>query len=569
MDTQKRNFSTFLVIILFIFALGFAFCSKAKKEEEAGKMRELRKLPDIQKRLAKYAPTEITCDEKILNEEQKRVLEKLILAAKCIDNIFWKQAYHEGLALKKELEKSTSAADKDYLHFLKINFGPFDRQDENRPFIGSLQKPLGAGFYPPDLSKEEFEEFIKQHPEIKGEFESPYTVIKRKEGKLFAIPYNEEYREDLKPAAKALSEASELSSNLSLKKYLSQRAQDLLSNNYYQSDCLWIDLKDNLVEIVIGPYEVYEDNLNGLKAAYESFVYVNDLVEMKKIKGYLDYLDEMQQNLPVEQKYKEQKVKGLESPLNVVIEVFTAGDAKAGIQTSAFVLPNDEKVREEKGTKKVFLKNVMEAKFRKCLIPVSERILSSEDMSFVSFEAYFNEIILHEICHALGTNYITLPDGTKTTVNKALKDLYSPLEEAKADIVGLYNVQLLMEKGWIPKEKEKEIYITFLAGIFRSLRFGAREAHGLATLIQFNFLREKGAFVFDPESKKFKVNWGKIKDSVKELAREFLLLQGKGNYEEAAQFISRYDQLDELTQETIKALEGIPVDIEPVFTFKF
>jgi len=532
-------------------------------------MSELRKLPDIQKRLAKYAPTEITCDEKILNEEQKRVLEKLILAAKYMDNIFWKQAYHEGLALKKELERSTSAADKDYLHFLKINFGPFDRQDENRPFIGSSRKPLGAGFYPPDLSKEEFEEFIKQHHENKGEFESPYTVIKRKEGKLVAIPYNEEYREDLEPAAKALSEASELSSNLSLKKYLSRRAQDLLSNNYYQSDCLWIDLKDNLAEIVIGPYEVYEDNLNGLKVAYESFVYVNDLEEMKKIKGYLDYLDEMQQNLPVEQKYKEQKVKGLESPLNVVIEVFTAGDAKAGILTSAFVLPNDEKVREEKGTKKVFLKNVMEAKFRKCLIPISERILSAEDMSFVSFEAYFNEIILHEICHALGTNYITLPDGTKTTVNKALKDLYSPLEEAKADIVGLYNVQLLMEKGWIPKEKEKEIYITFLAGIFRSLRFGAREAHGLATLIQFNFLREKGAFVFGPESKKFKVNWEKIKDSVKELAKEFLILQGKGNYEEAAQFISRYDQLDELTQETIKALEGIPVDIEPVFTFKF
>lgn len=571
MYTKRRNFFTFLVIALlilfialFILALGSTFGCKGKKEE-AGKMRELEKLPDIKERLAKYAPTEIGFDEKLLNEEQNKVIKKFILAAEHMDNIFWKQAFHEGLAIKEELERSRDPADKDYLRFLIINFGPFDRQDENRPFIGTSPKPPGAAFYPPDITKEEFQDFVSSHPELKEEFESTYTLIKRKDGELVAVPYNEEYREELEPAARYLREAAEITSNPSLKKYLLQRASDLLSNDYYKSDCLWIDLKDNLVEIVIGPFEVYEDNLNGLKAAYESFVYINDLEEMEKIKGYLNYLDEMQKNLPVEHKYKDQEVAGLSSPLNVVFEVFTAGDTKAGIQTSAFVLPNDERVREEKGTKKVFLKNMMEAKFNKSLIPISKRILTAQDAELVTFYGYFNDVILHEIAHVLGVNYVTLPDGTKVTVNKALKEHYSAIEEAKATIVGLCSIPLLVDKGWIPPEKEKEIYTAYLAGIFRALRFGVTEAHGLATLMEFNFLREKGAFLYDAETEKFRVNKGKIREAVEELARRLLILEGDGSYENAARFIERYGQMDEITKKIIEKLKDIPVDIEPVF----
>jgi hypothetical protein len=564
MASKKRYFPALAAIAFFFLAFCFIPGCKGKKEEGV-KMAQLKKLPDIKERLAKYAPTEITFDQTMLNEEQKEVLNKLIQAAKHMDNIFWKQAYPEGPAMKEALEKSSDPADKDYLRFLTINFGPFDRQDENRPFIGSSAKPAGAGFYPPDMTKEEFQDYIAGHPELKEQLESLYTVIKRKGGELEAVPYNEEYREELEPAAKYLKEAAEITSNPSLKKYLTQRAEDLLSNDYYKSDCLWIDLKDNLVEIVIGPFEVYEDGLNGLKASYESFVYINDRKEMEKIKGYLDFLGEMQKNLPVEQKYKDQEVGGLESPLNVVIEVFTAGDTKAGIQTSAFVLPNDERVREEKGTKKVFLKNMMEAKFQKSLIPISKRVLEEKDAGSVTFYAYFNEIILHEISHVLGVNYVTLPDGTKTTVNKALKENYSPLEEAKADIVGLYNIHLLMERGWIPPEKEKEIYTTYLAGIFRALRFGATEAHGLATLISFNFLREKGAFVYDAATEKFGVNPDRMREAVKELAVRLLTLEGDGSYENARQFISRYGKPDAATEKTIQKLKDIPVDIEPVF----
>lgn len=567
MRIQKNNMCAFIMVFLLIAGLGFISGCKTKKARDEDQLSSLWRAPDIAERLAKYSPTEIAFDKSTLNEEDRKVLDKMVRAARFMDDIFWKQTDPAGLPLKKALEKSREPWAPDYLHFVKINFGPFDLQDENKPFIGSAHKLPGASFYPPDLTKKEFEDYVAAHPEAKEALESPYTIVKRNGNELAAVPYNVEYRKDLEPAARALREAAEITSNPSLKAYLFQRAEDLLSNDYYKSDCLWIDLKDNLVETVIGPFEVYDDNLMGLKASYETFVYINDRAEMEKIKGYLTYLEELQQNLPVEPKYKEQKVSGLESPLNVVLEVFNAGNAKPGIQTSAFVLPNDEKVREEKGTKKVFLKNVMEAKFQKSLIPISERVLSPEDAKLVSFSAYFNEVILHEICHALGLNYIPLPDGTRISVNKALKEYNAAIEEAKADIVGLWSVPLLMERGWISKDKEAEIYTTYLAGMFRSLRFGATEAHGLGTLVQFNYLREKEAFLYDPETERFRVNQGKIRQSVQDLAADFLVIQGKGSYEEAGHLLSRYGKMDEITRKTIQKLADIPVDIEPIFRY--
>ena len=523
------------------------------------------KAPDIQQRLAKFSPTELGADPKLLSEEDRRIVNKLIAAAQVIDDLFWKQSYPAGLALKEQLEKSALPADKDYLRFLQINFGPFDRQDENRPFIGTAAKPSGAAFYPDDLTKREFEDYAAKNPAEREALESPFTVIKREGGKLIPVPYSEVYRPELEKIAAYLREAAALTANASLKSYLNQRAADLLSNDYYESDCLWIDLKDNLPEIVIGPYEVYEDALLGLKASYESYVYLNDREEMKKIRGYLDHLDEMQKQLPVEAKYKAQDVRGLDSPLNVVVELFTAGDAKAGVQTSAFVLPNDEKVREKKGTKKVFLKNMMEAKFSKSLVPISQRVLDPADARKVSFDAYFAEVILHEISHVLGLNYITLPDGTKTTVGKALKDLNTPIEEGKADVVGIANVPLLVAKGLIPKDREDEIYTTYLAGMFRVMRFGATEAHGLGVLLQYNFLREKGGFVYDPAARKFKVDFGKIKDAVRALARELLVLEGDGDYAAVQAFVARYGKVDDITKAVLETLEDIPVDIAPVF----
>lgn len=553
-----------MAIGLLFIGFGLINCCKSKKAEETN-LTQLERVPDIKKRVEQFSPTELTIDENILNEEQKLVIDKLIQASRHIDTIFWKQASSIGLSMKAALEKSVDSSDKDYLEYLKIHYGPFDRLDAHKPFIGTDAKPPGAALYPPDMTKEEFQQFISANPETKQEFESPYTVIRRKNGELTAVPYNEEYKEDLEPAAQLLKEAAEITTNDALKKYLNQRAEDLLSNDYYQSDYDWIDLEGNVVEIVIGPYEVYEDNLMGLKAAYESFVYVNDQKEMKKIQGYIEYLDEMQKNLPVEKKYKDQTVAGLKSPLNVVFEVYTAGDTRAGVQTLAFVLPNDEKVREEKGTKKVMLKNMMEAKFKKALVPISQKVLSPEDAENVSFYAYFNQIILHELCHVLGVNYVTLPDGSKTTVNKVLKENYSAIEESKADVLGIYSIQLLMDKGWIPRETEVEFYTTYLAGIFRALRFGLHEAHGLGTLIQFNFMMKKGAFIYVEDSGQFKLNMDKLKGAIEELAQKLLIIEGDGNYDNTAAFLSEYGRVDPILEKTIEKLEDIPVDIKPIF----
>ena len=561
-----HNFSAVFFILLLLTA-GFYSNCKGKKTPALEKWMATSKVADIQSRLAQFIPTDITFDESLLNEKQKQVLDKLVLAAKEMDKIFWKQASHRGAALKKELEGIEDPSVSDFLRYLEINFGPYDRLDENKPFIGDAAKPPGAGFYPEDMTGESFQEYILNHPEEKEALEDTYTVVKRKEDSLVAVPYNVEYRDDLEPAAQYLRDAAVLTTNASLKEFLNLRAEDLLSNDYYRSDSAWIDLKDNVVEIVIGPFEVYEDALNGLKAAYEAFVYINDFEEMAKIEGYLEFLEEMQTSLPVEQKYKDQDVAGLASPLNVAIEVFTAGDTKAGVQTLAFVLPNDERIREEKGTKKVFLKNVMEAKFNQILVPISQKVLSKEDAENISFWAYFNEVVLHEICHALGVNYVTQPDGTRITVNQALKENYSAIEEAKATVVGLQSIPLLMEKGWIPKDREREIYTTYLAGMFRSMRFGLHEAHGMGTLLQYNFIRDRGGFVYDEAAEQFHVEWDKIKDSITELAQVLLILEGDGNYENVVQFLDRFGHPDELTENLVAKLKDIPVDIAPVYKY--
>ncbi len=572
-DMKRKDCFIFLAAISFLFVSLFTFgCTPKEKAEEAAEMTEIAGhtvVQDIQARVAQFAPTEIAYDENLLNEEQKQVLDKLLMAAEQIDLIFWKQASHVNpMKLVRDLNQSDHPSAPDFLRYLKINFGPYDRLAENKPFIGTDPKPLGAGFYPADMTKEEFESFVQTHPDMKESLESTYTLVRRQDDSLIAIPYNEAYKEDLEIVVTYLREAAAITSDKAFKAYLNQKADDLLSNDYYQGDLQWIDLEGNLLEIVIGPFEVYEDSLMGLKAAYECFVFINDFEEMDKLKAYVDYLGEMQRLLPVEQKYKAAKIEGMASPLNVVIQVFVAGDTKSGVQTLAFVLPNDERIREEKGTKKVFLKNIQEAKFDKVLVPISKNVLAEEDAALISFYAYFTETILHEISHVFGSNYVTLEDGTRTTINKALADKYSAIEECKATIVGMHNVPFLIEKGLIPKEKEQEIYTTYLAGMFRSIRFGAHEAHGLGTLMQLNYHRKTGAFQYDPATHKFSVDQDKIKDSITEMAKKILALEGDGNYDNAVAFITMYGEVDTVIQGLLDSLSDIPVDIEPIYKFE-
>lgn len=364
-------------------------------------------------------------------------------------------------------------------------------------------------------------------------------------------------------ASQLLKEAAEFADNASLKKYLLSRADAFLSNDYYQSDMDWMDLKDHNIEVIIGPYEVYEDEMFNYKASFESFVTIKDPVESKKLEVFGKYLNDIEKNLPLDNKHKDYS-RGTESPIVVANEVFSAGDTKAGVQTLAFNLPNDERVRKAKGSKKVMLKNIHEAKFEKLLKPIAEIVLETEQLNFVTFSAFFNHTLMHEMSHGVGPGFIKV-NGKETEVKKELKETYSTMEECKADILGMYNNIFMIEKGVYSKESENEIWVTFLAGAFRSMRFGIGEAHGGGNAIIYNYLLEKGGFVYDEGKQKVRVDFGKIYPALKDLCKLVLTIQAEGNYTGAKNLMAKY-AVNSPTIETMrKKLEELPVDIKPVF----
>ncbi len=559
-----------IAIILIVFALTIISCSEnqspQKESEEVTMLKEM---------IAKFVPVEIKYDETLLTDREKVVLEKLYRASKIIDELFLEQVYIENDQIKSDLISDLSNKSllnknpelklelEHKLELFNIMFGPFDRLEDNKPFIGKNTKPLGANFYPVDMSKEEFEKRIKDNPDDEKAFTSEFTIIRRDNGKLVAIPYSEYYKDKLTAASNLLKEAAEYSDNPSLKKYLLSRADAFLSNDYYQSDMDWMDLKDHNIEVVIGPYEVYEDELFNYKASFESFVTIKDPVESKKLEVFAKYLTDIEKNLPLDDKHKNY-TRGSESPIVVANEVFTAGDTKAGVQTLAFNLPNDERVRQAKGSKKVMLKNVHEAKFEKLLKPIAEIVLDPEQLKEVTFDAFFNHTLMHEMSHGVGPGFIKV-NGKDTEVKKELKETYSTMEECKADILGMYNNIFMIEKGVYTKESENQVWVTFLAGAFRSMRFGIGEAHGGGNAIIYNYLLEKGGYVYNEGTQKVSLNFVKVYPALKELCNLVLTIQAEGNYKGAKDLIAKY-AVNSATIETLrKKLDTLPVDIKPVF----
>ncbi|MDZ7373400.1 MAG: peptidase [candidate division KSB1 bacterium] len=522
----------------------------------------------LRTQLAKFAPAEIGVDLSYLRPAQRQLLEKLVQAARSMDEIFLRQVYASNPEIRARLQRSSSPLDSLRLQYFQIMFGPFDRLDEDRPFIGDRPKPLGANFYPEEMTKEEFLRWIEQHPEDREAMESNYTVVRRQNGNLVAVPYSTEYRQFLEPAAQLLEEAAELAENASLKRYLRLRAAAFRTNDYFESDLAWMDLDDPDIEFVIGPYEVYEDRLFGYKAAFEAFVTVIDREESAKLSTVNRYLEEMERNLPLPESHKNFR-RGKSSPIRVVNEIFSAGDTKAGVQTTAFNLPNDERVREIKGSKKVLLKNVAEAKFKHCWRPIAARLVAEDQLPLTRFDAYFHQVLMHEVSHGLGPGIVQLPDGRTTTVSKELKETYPTIEEAKADVLAIYNTIFLADRGLFSPAFLDTTFVTYLGGMFRSIRFGVQEAHGMANLIQFNYLLEKGAFVHDPSTGRFRVELSKMRPSIRDLAHELLMIEATLDYPRAVEFIARYGQMPALLAGALERVADLPVDIRPIYRLDF
>ncbi len=555
---------TLQLVLLFLSLAGLALtagCSGPRDESAEGSPQMEANMDYARQQLAKYARHDMECNLDLPDENQRAVLVELVAAAKVIDGIFFGQVYSGNAAIREELAGGSGPDNEVLREFFRINYGPFDRLEEEAPFIGTAEKPKGANFYPEDLTREEFEAWVTEHPEDREVFEGSFTVIRRVDGGLKAIPYSEFYRPELEKAAAHLRRAAELTGNDSLRTFLSSRADSFLSNDYFQSDMDWMDISDNLIDITIGPYEVYEDGLFNFKAAFEAFICLRDPTESARLASIKGHLPAMERNLPIPDEYKNFN-RGTESPISVVDVVISAGDTRAGVQTLAFNLPNDERVREAKGSKKVMLKNVLQAKYEKIYIPIAKEVLEEGLAEKTDFEAFFNHTLLHEVSHGLGPGNLVI-DGRETSVAKEFKDLYSGMEEAKADTLGVYNIQYLVDQGELAPERAEKAYITFLGGIFRSIRFGVGAAHGKANIMILNYLLEHGGYYLDEATGRFGVNQETVADGFKQLATALLTLQAEGDYDGATAFIATYGSVPPAVEQALARLDNVPVDIDP------
>lgn len=555
-----------MIVLAITLVFAFAGCGDTGKPDavESAKGESEGEVSEVAALLAKFAPTEIGVEDARIPEKHRGVIKKLIEAAVILDDLFLLQVDSRNKTWREEIAGDPGL--KTTLALFDIMYGPWNRLDHNKPFWGNVEKPKGANYYPLDMTKEEFEQWIANHPGQKEAFTGYFTRIERDGGGLKAVPYSEAYRDHLEPAARLLDEAAELAEDTRLKKYLKSRAAAFLSNEYRQSDMDWMDLGDGDIEVVIGPYEVYEDELFGYKAAFEAFITIRDPVDSAELEKIKSYIPDMEKFLPIPDEYKNLN-RGSESPISVVDVLFTAGDTRAGVQTLAFNLPNDEVVREKKGSKKVILKNVSHAKYEKILVPISRRLIDDEQVGNVSFKAFFNHTLVHETAHGLGPGKITIEkDGKKveTSVNAELKELYPVIEEAKADTLGMYLNYMLIDKGMHNAEFMQNLYASFLGGFFRSVRFGANEAHGKANLIQFNYLAEKGAIV-RCDNGKYAYVAGRMPDAVKALAHDLLMIEALGDYEGAKVFVEKYGEMPAEMKAAIDSLSDIPTDIRPSY----
>ena len=523
------------------------------------------KMNSVDSKISRYAPVSLTADLASLSAEERQILGKLAEASAYLDSIYLDQVWSGNLALLEKLRADNSEAGRKVFTLFEIERGPWSSLDDQEAFVdGVPHRPEGAHHYPDDMTKEEFETWLSGLSEADREAAIGYfSVIRRDADRaLTVVPFSQEYARWLEPAARLLHEAAALAKNPTLKQYLSSRADAFLSNDYYASDIAWMELDSN-IEPTVGPYEVYMDELFNYKASFESYIAIRNAAETDKLKKFGSYLQDIENNLPIDAKYKNPKL-GASAPIRVVDLVATGGEARQGVQTAAFNLPNDERVIQAKGSKRVMLKNVQEAKFNNVLTPIAKIALAADDVQNLSFEQFFTHILAHELMHGLGPHNITV-NGQESTVRKEMKELSSALEEAKADIASLFALQYLMDTGVLPKEDERSLYDTYLASTFRSVRFGINEAHGKGMAVQFNYLIDEGAMIYDAATQTFSVDMEKIKPAVAKLTGEIMTLQATGDYDGAKKLLDTYGVLRPETQAVLEKLKDVPVDIAPTY----
>ncbi len=516
---------------------------------------------DITRQYEKFAEVQMNPDVSFLTDTERSVVNTLIEASDYLSKIYLLQRGADYPQRRAEIAKTGSAME---LAMFDLHYGPCDTlEDDNHVFVGDTPCPAGGGFYPVDMTKDEFEQWIADHPDDKAAFTSGYTVIRRTDnGGLKAIPYHVEYAEYLKPAARLLRRAARETENLKLRRFLRLRADAFLNDEYFESEMAWMDL-DGPIEIAIGPYEVYDDGLFAYKTAYESFVTVKNPDESAALAKYKDFLVDMEKNLPVPEAYKN-FARGFESPIAVTYQVHGGGDNENGVQTIAFNLPNDERVREAKGAKKVILNNVLGAKYDRILAPIGERVLVPEQAELTAKKWMGNNTLFHELSHSLGPGTITV-NGEKTTVNAQLKELSSGLEEGKADVMGAYNILYMMDRGELDIAEREAFLATYFSGKFRSMRFGTGAAHAKGAAFQYNYFRETGAAEWLPKEKRFRLDFDKLEQAISDLTGKVVMIQGDGNYDAAKAFLDKYMPLDAAAETVLNNLDDIPYDIRPIY----
>jgi hypothetical protein len=535
--------------------------SAAKGAESAG----MQVVPDLEQRLAKFRRVEMPFHSAGLTAREVKLVEKLVDASRYLEEIYWRQIDPDGLTLFESLATSKNPKDEALRRYLWINASRFDLLDDDKPFVGTAPMAPGRGFYPQNLTREQVEQYVKAHPEKKNEIYGSFTVVRWHGDKLEGLPYHIAYLSFLEPAAKDLREAAALSDDQAFANFLRLRADALLTDDYFKSNLAWLDLKNSKFDVIFAPDETYDDGLLGVKATYGAAVMIRNSDESSKLEMFQKYVADIQDALPLAPEDRPSK-HGLETPMEVMDTPFRAGDLNHGYQAVADNLPNDPRVHEQKGSKKLFFKNFMDARVNYVVLPVAQHVMLRTQADKASGEGYLLATIMHEMSHGLGPAFARTSAG-KVDIREAIGPAYSALEEAKADVVGMFGLQWLVDHDVLPKNKLEEYYASYVAGIFRTVRFGVAEAHGQAEMMEFNYLSERGA-ITRQSSGRYAIDYQRMPGDIKDLAKELLEIEATGDRARGESWFKRYGTMPPELQASLKSAVSVPVDVDPVFSFK-